>query len=273
MYVVCRSQYSRRSMGTPAYGAVIFDFFGTLTTAMTRGPAHDRAALALGCDPVAFADVLDRTYPLRASGRYGDLPTTLRRIARQLGRSPSPGQVAAAVGLKVQALQEGISLRPDAFRTLWTIQEAGLLTGLVSDCTQELPALVADLPIAPLLDTTVYSVQMGVTKPDPILFLTASRRLGVHPRQCLYVGDGGGRELSGARAVGMTAVRLAAPDLAGHLVFDREPDWGGASVPKLESVVDLALVSPAPRDVPSDQAPSGRYSPHGRAHPTGTGRR
>jgi putative hydrolase of the HAD superfamily len=239
-------------MGTP-YSAVVFDFFGTLTRAMSRGPAHDRAALALGCDPAAFAGILDRTYRSRASGRYGDLPTTFRRIAEQLGRSPTSVQVAEAVRLKVRAIRDGIVLRTDAVRTLWTLRQAGLRTGLVSDCTAELPSLMGTLPVAGLLDTTVYSVQLGVTKPDPTLFLTACRTLGVHPRQCLYVGDGGSRELSGARAVGMTAVRLAAADLADHLVFDPDPDWTGASVPELSAVVDLALAAgeaPARRDVP-----------------------
>jgi putative hydrolase of the HAD superfamily len=223
------------------YLAVIFDFFGTLTSAMKRGPAHDQAARALGCDPTAFTDMLDRTYQARASGRYGDAGAGLYRIARQLGRSPGPGQVAEAVRLVTSGLSDGIRLRPDAVRALWRLRNAGLRTGLVSDCTDDLPALLPSMPIADLLDVTVYSVHLGVTKPHPALFQTACRRLGVAPEQCLYVGDGGGRELSGAQSVGMTAVRLAAPDLAGHLVFDSEPNWAGASVTCLSAAADLAL--------------------------------
>jgi putative hydrolase of the HAD superfamily len=223
------------------YLAVIFDFFGTLTNAMRRGPAHDQAARALGCDPLAFTNMLDRTYQARASGRYGDAGRSLYEIARQLGRAPGPSQVAEAVGLVTGALRDGVRLRPDAVRTLWRLRRAGLLTGLVSDCTHDLPALLPSLPIAGLFDATVFSVHLGVTKPHPALFQAAYQRLGVRPDQCLYVGDGGGRELSGARSVGMTAVRLAAPDLTGHLVFDREPEWPGASVTSLSAAADLAL--------------------------------
>lgn len=225
------------------YLAVVFDFFGTLTGAMKRGPAHDLAARALGCDPTDFTDMLDRTYQARASGQFGDAGTGLYRIAQRLGRSPRPHQVAEAVGLTTDALRDGIRLRPDAVRTLWRLRDAGLRTGLVSDCTHDLPALLAGLPIAGLLDATVFSVHLGVTKPHPVLFHTVCERLGVPPEECLYVGDGGGRELSGARSIGMTAVRLAAPDLAGHLVFDREPDWAGASVTSLTAVADLALAA------------------------------
>jgi putative hydrolase of the HAD superfamily len=225
------------------YLAVVFDFFGTLSKAMARGTAHDQAARALGCDPVAFTDMLDRTYQARASGRYGDAGTGLYRIARHLGRSPAPGQVAEALHLTAGALRDGIRLRPDAVSTLWRLRKAGLRIGLVSDCTHDLPALLPAMPIAELLDATVYSVHLGVTKPHPALFQTVCHRLGVRPEQCVYVGDGGGRELSGARSVGMTAVRLAAPDLVGHLVFDREPDWDGATVASLSAAADLALPS------------------------------
>jgi putative hydrolase of the HAD superfamily len=256
-------------MDTPAYSAVIFDFFGTLTKAMGRGPAHDRSALALGCEPAAFADRLNRTYRSRASGHYGDLPTTFRRIAGELGHSPSPAQVTEAVRLKVLAIRDGISLRPDAIRTLWTLRKAGLRIGLISDCTHELPDLVATLPVAQLIDAAVYSIELRATKPHPKLYQTVCRRLFVHPRQCLYIGDGGGRELSGAQAVGMTAVRLDAPDLAGHLVFNREPDWTGASVPALAAVIDLALAHAVREDADVRSATTARYWSHGRAHHTG----
>jgi putative hydrolase of the HAD superfamily len=123
--------------------------------------------------------------------------------------------------------------------TLRELRARGLRTALVSDCTVELPAIVAGLPVAGLLDATVYSIELGLTKPDPRLFRRAAGLLGMAPLRCLYVGDGGGRELTGARAVGMTAVRLAEADLADHLVFNNEPPWSGTRVPHLADVLNL----------------------------------
>ncbi|WP_433688115.1 hypothetical protein ACQP0I_04950 [Micromonospora carbonacea] len=37
----------------------------------------------------------------------------------------------------------------------------------------------------------------------------------------------------------MTAVRLAAPDLAGHMVFNAEPAWDGPELGSLSDVLDL----------------------------------
>ena len=56
---------------------------------------------------------------------------------------------------------------------------------------------------APLFDAVVFSCFVGKRKPDPALYLKACRELGVASGECLYVGDSGSRELSGAAAVGM----------------------------------------------------------------------
>src|SRR5438046_3158146 len=91
--------------------------------------------------------------------------------------------------------------------------------------------------VAPLLETCVYSIEVGVCKPDPLIYKIACSRLDVSPEECLYVGDGGSQELTGARAVGMTAIRLAAPDLAGHLRFNSEQGWTGPTARTLSEAV------------------------------------
>lgn len=224
---------------TLPYQAVIFDLFGTLTRAVRRSAWHARIARTLGCDPVAFGLLLDQTFAARARG--GDPRMELRRLAWRLGRRPSPAQVSEALRMRSAAILASIRLRPDAVSTLWTLRGSGLRIGLVSDCTAELPRLVTRTPIGALLDAAVYSSQLGVVKPHPSLFLTASHRLGVSPAHCLYVGDGGGQELSGARAVGMTAVRLVAPDLSRHLTFAAEANWTGPVITSLAEVLNLAL--------------------------------
>jgi len=221
------------------YEAVVFDFYGTLTQAIRRGAAHDAIARALGCDPPAFRALLDLTFRARARGDLGGGGGMLRELARRLGRRPTDAQLERADRLWQSAVRTSIHLRPDAVPTLSGVRRRGLRTGLVSDCTHDLPPIVAELPIGPLLDAAVYSCALGVVKPDPRLFLTASRRLAVSPAECLYVGDGGGQELSGARAVGMAAVRLAEPDLAGHLVFGVERGWTGPTVRTLTDVLAL----------------------------------
>jgi putative hydrolase of the HAD superfamily len=228
-----------------AYRAVVFDFFGTLTRAVRRGPQHADIARRLGCDPDAMIGVLDRTFRVRARGGFGSAEATLRLVTDQAGGRPRASQVRAELPARADALKADAPLRPDAVRVLTALRRRGLATAVLSDCTHELPAFLPGLPIAPLLDATVYSVEVGRCKPDPAIYLDACRRLGVEPSECLYVGDGGSGELTGAEAVGMTAVRLAAPDLAGHLVFDADREFAGLQVSCLTEVVQLADRVPA----------------------------
>ena len=70
-------------------------------------------------------------------------------------------------------------------------------------------------------------------------------QLDCAPEECLYVGDGGSRELTGATGLGMTAVRLAAPDLAGHLVYDADEGFRGGAIAALTETVRLVTHAPA----------------------------
>jgi putative hydrolase of the HAD superfamily len=223
----------------PAYRAVLFDFFGTLTRAVRRGPAHAGIAQLLGCDPATLVEVLDRSYHARARGRYGNEEETLRWVAAEAGAHPSDRTLRTAAVARREAIRADTTLRPEAVPTLRALRRLGLRTAVVSDCTHELPDLLSRLPLHGLLDARVLSVEMGICKPDPGMFLSAATLVGVRPEQCLYVGDGGSRELTGAEAVGMTAVRLRAPDLTGHLTFNPDTTWAGSDITDLADTIGL----------------------------------
>jgi putative hydrolase of the HAD superfamily len=229
-----------------ALRAVIFDFFGTLTRSVTRGPQHAEIARNLGCDPEVIRHVLDRTFHSRAKGTFGSAEATLRWVSEQAGGHPQLAQLQAAVPARVDALRADTRLRPDAVSALTALRTRGLSTAVISDCTHELPAFLPSLPVAGLLDASVFSVEVGFCKPDPRIYLTACEKLGVRADECVYVGDGGSRELTGATAVGMTAVRLAAPDLVNHLVFDRDTGFDGPSVGSLTDLTRLLDRAPVP---------------------------
>jgi putative hydrolase of the HAD superfamily len=228
------------------FRAVLFDFFGTLTAAIERGIAHANIARQLGCAPAAFHAELDRSFPIRARGGYGSAVEALRRVARDAGGSPDDDQLVAAAAARVDAVRADTRLRAEAVPVLAELRRRGLHTGLISDCCDELPLFLPALPLAPLLSTCVYSIELAACKPDPRMYLAACERLGVRPQECLYVGDGGSRELSGAEAVGMTAVRLAAPDLAGHLRFNPDEGWVGPQIGTLSESLALLDAAEAP---------------------------
>ena len=53
----------------------------------------------------------------------------------------------------------------------------------------------------------IFSNEVGITKPDKRIYLLTARRLGVKPKECLFVDDNI-KNIKGARDVGMKAVHF-----------------------------------------------------------------
>lgn len=56
-----------------------------------------------------------------------------------------------------------------------------------------------------LFEEAVLSYQLGVTKPDPLMYETIAARLGVPPEECVFIDDQP-RYCEGAKAIGMKAI-------------------------------------------------------------------
>ena len=223
--------------------AVIFDFFGTLTPSTPARVWDDhaaRSAAPLGLPVATWRAALDASFAERATGRLGDLAATFRTLALRSGIDPSDEALAVACAARGQSQRELFRLRPDAIGVLSTLRAQGLRLGVLSDCTVELAEAWPDLPLADLVDARVLSCEEGRRKPDPELFRLIAHRLGTVPPDCLYVGDGGGNELTGASGCGMRAYMLRASDWSDNDAHQREDDWPGPTLPSLTAV--LALV-------------------------------
>jgi putative hydrolase of the HAD superfamily len=225
-----------------SFAAVIFDFFATLTPSTPEDVWHEhtaRSAAPVGLDVAKWRRALDESWAERATGALGDLPATFRELARRNGVVPGDDALSAACAARRAAQNELFVFRPDALSVLAGVRERGLKVGVLSDCTSELAEAWSRLPVAGLVDARVLSCEAGRRKPDPVLFTAIAARLGVAPADCMYVGDGGGRELTGASACGMRAVMLRAPDWHSSSAHAREDDWAGPWVPSLSEVLDL----------------------------------
>jgi putative hydrolase of the HAD superfamily len=225
-----------------SFAAVVFDFFATLTPSTPEAVWQEhtaRSAALLGVDAAIWRRALDESWPERATGALGDLPATFRELARRHDVAPDDDALAAACAARTAAQSELFVFRPDALAVLAAVRGRGLKVGVLSDCTVELAEAWPALPVAPLVDARVLSCEAGRRKPDPWLFNTIAGHLGVPAGQCLYVGDGGGRELSGASACGMRAVMLRADDWYTSSAHAREDDWAGPWVRSLSDVLRL----------------------------------
>lgn len=199
-------------MGT-RYQAVLFDLFGTLVESFSMaeykqvlaGMAAELAVPAEDFIPLW----LDDCFTPRMTGQLLTVPEQICWVCGRLGVVPPVGGVAAATAVRLELTKRALtSPRPGAVELLGDLRRRGLRLGLVSDCSEEVPALWGQTPFADAFDALVFSCQVGIRKPAPAIYHHACKLLGVQPAECLYVGDGSSRELTGATALGMQALRI-----------------------------------------------------------------
>ncbi len=233
----------------PPIRAIFFDIGDTLVfddpplpmrlalAAREIGPPLDETRL-----PAAF-----RVGEAYAVGRYvegipWDAPDSLREamahIWRALDRSPLEDEKWQAFGAAFAAVPFIRYVHPDALGLLQELKRRGFTIGAISDWEATLPALLAELGIAPLLDALAVSETVGVTKPSPRLFQEALRQANAAPETSLHVGDWYELDVAGARAAGMSALLFDHPS--------RRPDADCPRVETFDALARYLLALPRP---------------------------
>jgi putative hydrolase of the HAD superfamily len=143
----------------------------------------------------------------------------------------SPEVLDEIVSMRRAVTEQGLVPVPGAVETIAELRARGLLIGLITVCTDDVPGLWPQTEFHGLFDAEVFSCSVGLRKPDPRIYLLACEQLGVEPGEALFVGDGANDELAGAERVGMTAVLLERPG--------EEQEWPGARIRSLPEVLSL----------------------------------
>jgi len=217
--------------------AVVFDLFGTLITGASRRDQEaflEELAGVAGATPVEFTRWFRETYAPRQTGQFPTSEAWAAYILRCLGL---PGDAARAARYE-EFTRRTFVPRQDAVATLGRVRTSGRTIGLISDCGPNVPGVFRASALAGLVDAPLFSCETGIKKPDPRVYHLACQRLGVSHADCLYVGDGGSRELTGAASVGMTAVQLRTGAAGQDAPFqDDADDWRGPAVTSLSDVL------------------------------------
>ncbi len=96
-----------------------------------------------------------------------------------------------------------LHIRSDIQELLQYLRDQHLKIGLISNCTEEEVRGWHDSKLAMYFDQVTFSYEAGVAKPDERIYKVACDKLGVHPNESIFIGDGGSDELQGAFHVGM----------------------------------------------------------------------
>ena len=124
----------------------------------------------------------------------------------------------------LQHLADETRLFPGMDELLTALESRGTPWGIVTNKPEGLAAA-----LMPLLGweqrcaVLIGGDTLAVRKPDPLPLLVAAERIGVAPRECVYVGDDE-RDIVAARAAGMPSIVA----LWGYRLAEDDPQaWGG----------------------------------------------
>jgi putative hydrolase of the HAD superfamily len=224
------------------YRAVIFDLFGTLIDNFHVDDYQavlDEMVIALNAPREQFSATWIDSFIERVTGTPPTLEEGIAEVCRRIGVEPSNGQIAAAARVRLAYSQRVLATRPHSLDTLAEIKRRGVGMALISDCTWEIPALWDGTPLAEFFKATVFSCDVGTKKPDRRMYELACMQLAVKPQDCLYIGDGASTELTGARAVGMQALQIRAPEeTEEHYGRNQAEPWKGPRISHIAQVLD-----------------------------------
>jgi HAD superfamily hydrolase (TIGR01509 family) len=213
--------------------AVLFDVGGTLTHPdwqRLAGLAREEAGREFDSAELdrVFKDGL-REVDLCLKRRETPPFDTARRnwtFARMFGGLGLGDDACERLRARLDALHEERHLwcgvDPDAARVLDAIRAAGLRTAAVSNTEDgRLEELMRLVGLAGRFDFMLDSFVVGLRKPDPAIFRLALGRLGLEPKDAVYVGDSYGHDALPALALGLGAVLVDPLDLHPESVCPR----------------------------------------------------
>lgn len=194
----------------PGHGAkaVVFDLFETLITKWGHEKYTKRKMTAdLGCPLEEFSRLWEALHEKQYRGEIG-FEESIRLVCGELGVSVSEAVIRHVTERRIQTKGACFAhIRPDIFPMLQKLRGMGYKLAILSNCSEEEVALLRESELAELTDELILSYETGLCKPQPEIYRLTAERLGVSLEDCIFVGDGGSRELYGAAEAGMTPYR------------------------------------------------------------------
>ncbi len=189
--------------------AVIFDMFETLVT-LFEGRTYfgENIAADVGADPKEFRKEWHAIEHDRSTGKL-TIEEGLEIVLKKLGLYTEE-KVQLGARKRKEALGDTFSAIPAAsLELLQKLREKGIKTGLITNTFSDERDMIRACPLYPLFDVALISYEQGICKPDLQLYRSMTEKLQVEAGDCLYVGDGGSRELYAAGEAGMHAVQAS----------------------------------------------------------------
>ena len=188
--------------------AVIFDLFETLVTEWGHEKLTKRKTAAmLGVPYEDFSAGMEQLHDAQYRGRI-TYEESLRTVCAQLHADVPEEAIRHVMLLRRQTKAACFTEpHPDILPMLAALRTRGYRTAILSNCSDEEVEVVRKSVLAPLIDAIILSYETGECKPERAIYQRTADMLGMRCEECIFIGDGGSRELYGADDAGMKPQR------------------------------------------------------------------
>ena len=187
--------------------AVIFDMFETLISYHTC-PVYFGTQMAedAGIPIAEFLAKWRATDFDRSTGKI-TVEEVLEQILKEFG-CYSETLLQELVGKRCATIEMCLEHKhSEIVPMLQALKSQGISIGLISNCYLEEATRIRKSELFPYFDAVCFSNEQGICKPEQEIYYRCVEALSVQPEECLYVGDGGSRELETAEELGMKAIQ------------------------------------------------------------------
>ena len=211
--------------------AVCFDLFFTLADPHCELEYTESDPLGVTTEEWGRANWSEPLSSERGLGIVKDDHEIIRRACSMLSSQVSEEQMERARLAKEERMKLAVTaIRPEIVETVRTLKQRGYLIGLISNADVVDKMHWSESPLEPYFDDVIFSCDVGFLKPDRKIYELSLEHLGVKGKEAVFVGDGGSREHTGAKAIGMKTVCVR------HLM-----KWPNNEYKQIRKNVDLTL--------------------------------
>ena len=223
---------------------VLFDLFHTLTSRESEWGGTPTCDL-VGVTRREWDQVLVDHADWRYRGDVKDGYETLKRMLAHAKPHYDEGRVRDIFD-KRQARFRGLFQRlpEENVAVVRTLKARGIKVALVSNADAMDVECYDGCALHGLFDVEVFSCEVGFQKPEPRIYSHVLESLGLPASDCAFVGDGGSRELEGARAAGLTTVLISG--VIEELWPERIPDLEKFADHHVRALPEVLELFPAP---------------------------
>ncbi len=184
---------------------IVFDLWDTLATNRMEG--HFSDAVKKKFDVKKTNKEIVHIFEKIVQTKYWETEyDAIKEFCGHLGIAPTDKNIFKMIALR-EKRKGKVCLFKESVPLLKKLKQKGYKIGLISNTSMaDYDRVKGKLKIFKYVDYMVFSFQVGVVKPDPVIYLEFQRKANVYNNEILMIGDNYEHDVIGPKKLGMNGL-------------------------------------------------------------------